>query len=292
MRTKASYLGIVPRMAAVVAVAGACAALGHVFVLAQEGIHPSASSPAAAPGVSPIEKAEPVASNDPIPTKNMLAVIRDGGPLMIPIGICSFVLLVFVFERAISLRRGRVIPGPFVKRFLAQLREGQLSREQALALCEENKSPAAIVFAAAVRKWGRPSVEVEQAIIDDGERVTNGLRAYLRLFNSIATITPMMGLLGTVFGMIQAFNTIATADAMGRPELLAAGIAQALITTAAGLVVAIPALAAYIYYVSRVDRLIIEIDSHAQQVVAVVASDGWHADGARGDRAARRAKAA
>ncbi len=217
--------------------------------------------------------AAPVADEAPIPTKNLLEVIRDGGPLMLPIGICSFALLVFVFERAISLRRGRVIPGPFVRRFLQQLKEKQLDRETAVELCEKNSSPVAEVFGAAVNKWGRPAVEVEQAIIDAGERVTNGLRRYLRLFNGISTISPLLGLLGTVLGMIRAFNAIATADAMGRPELLAAGISQALLTTAAGLSVAIPALIAYLFFVGRVDRLIIDIDALGQQIVGLISAD-------------------
>ena len=217
----------------------------------------------------------PVAIDDPIPIKNLLQVIVDGGPLMYPIGICSFLVFLFVFERAISLRRGRVVPRPFVKRLLAQLREKQLGPEAALARCEENGSPVAEVFAAAIKKWGRSSVEVEQAIIDSGERVTNHLRRYLRLFNGIATISPLLGMLGTVVGMIQAFNSIATADAMGRPELLAAGISQALLTTAAGLTVAIPALIAYLFFVSRVDQLIIQIDTLGQQVVGMIAGDAW-----------------
>ncbi len=213
------------------------------------------------------------ASDASIPTKSLLGVVRDGGLLMIPIAVCSFILLVFVFERAVSLRKGRVIPRPFVRRFLEQLREGQLSRDEALKLCEENRSPVAEVFGAAVRKWGRPSVEVEQAIIDAGERVTNGLRRYIRLFNGVSTISPLLGLLGTVLGMISAFNTIVTAGAMGRPELLAGGISQALLTTAAGLTVAIPALIAYLYFISRVDQLIITIDSLGQQVVDLISAE-------------------
>ena len=207
------------------------------------------------------------------PTKRLIQMLQDGGPLMIPIAACSFILCVFIFERAISLRRRRVIPRPFVKRFLSQLREGQLDREQALQLCTENRSPVVDVFANAVKKWGRPAVEVEQAIIDEGERVTNQLRRYLRLFNGIATISPLLGLLGTVLGMIGAFNAIVQAGAMGRPELLAAGIGQALLTTAAGLSVAIPALIAYLFFGSRVDRLIIEIDALGQQIVDVIAAD-------------------
>ena len=223
-------------------------------------------------------RAAPLAAEAPIPTRNLLQVLRDGGPLMVPIGICSFILLVFVFERAISLRHGRIIPRPFVKRLLQQLKEQQLTPEEALARCDENRSPVADVFAAAIKKWGRSSVEVEQSIIDAGERVSNNLRRYLRLLNGISTISPLLGLLGTVVGMIRAFNAIATADAMGRPELLAAGISQALLTTAAGLTVAIPALIAYLFFVSRVDRLIVEIDALGQQLVSLIAGDAWKPD--------------
>ena len=234
----------------------------------------------------------PLVSENPIPTKNLLEVIRDGGPLMLPIALCSFILLVFVFERAISLRRGRVVPGPFVRRFLEQLREQQLDRDTALELCRKNRSPVSEVFGAAVAKWGRPSVEVEQAIIDAGERVTNGLRRYLRLFNGISTISPLLGLLGTVLGMIRAFNAIATADAMGRPELLAAGISQALLTTAAGLSVAIPALIAYLFFVGRVDNLIIDIDALGQQVVGLISADARPRESRSSSKSNRQGKAA
>ena len=219
----------------------------------------------------PIEPA--AVTEEAIPTKDLWSIIKDGGPLMIPIGICSFILLAFVFERSISLRRGRVIPKPFVSRFLKQLRDGELDREKALDLCYDNGSPVAEVFGGAVRKWGRPAVEVEQAIIDSGERVTNGLRRYLRVINAVATITPLLGLLGTVVGMIRAFNNIATADALGRPELLAEGISEALLTTAAGLTVAIPALIFYLFFVSRVDRLIIDIDAMGQELVNVISAE-------------------
>lgn len=204
-------------------------------------------------------------------------IIRDSGLMMIPILGCSILLVMFVFERAIALRRTRIIPKHFVKLFLTELEEGQLKPAEALELCEESQSPISEVFAAAVKKWNRPSVEVEQAVIDAGERVANSLRRYLRLFNGIATISPLLGLLGTVLGMIEAFNAIASSDAMGRPELLAEGISQALLTTAGGLSVAIPAFIAYMYFTSRVDRLIIEIDGYGQEVVGAIASDAWKA---------------
>jgi biopolymer transport protein ExbB len=237
-------------------------------------------------------QAEPISSTDLIPQKNLLQIMKAGGILMIPILFCSFIMLVFVFERAVALRRGRVIPGPFVKRFLHQLREGQLDREQALRLCEENRSPVAQVFAAAVRKWGKPAVEVEQAVLDAGERASNGLRKYVRVFNAVSTITPLMGLLGTVFGMIRAFNDISTSDAMGRPEFLARGISEALITTAAGLSIAIPALVCYLFFLSRVDQLIIELDALGQEVVAAVSAEGLQAGGASKPARPRRESAA
>ncbi len=220
--------------------------------------------------------ARPAAPTTPqaIPTKSMLSTFRDGGPMMVPIAGCSFALLVFVFERFIALRRGRVIPRPFVRRFLEQLHEGQLDREKALKLCEANKSPVASVFAAAVRKWGKASVEVEQAILDAGERVNNQLRNHLRLMNGISQVAPLLGLLGTVLGMIASFNGISAADgAEGQRELLAGGIAQALISTASGMFVAIPALTAYLFFVGRADRLITEIDGLGQELVELIAGD-------------------
>jgi biopolymer transport protein ExbB len=210
-----------------------------------------------------------------IPTTNIKHIIDDAGPLMYAILLCSFLLVAFVLERSVSLRRSRVIPKPFVKRFLSQLREGQLDREQALQLCAENGSPVATVFAGAVRKWGRPGVEVEQGVIDAGERATNGLRQYLRVFYGVATVGPLLGLMGTVLGMIQTFNVIAdpAMNAMGQAAPLAGGIAKALLNTAGGLAVAIPASILYVFFVSRVDRLVIEIDRLAQEVVNVISAE-------------------
>jgi biopolymer transport protein ExbB len=194
---------------------------------------------------------------------------------MYAILLCSFLLVAFLLERMVCLRRGRVIPKPFVTRFLQQLSEGQLDRQQALELCEENGSPVAQVFAGAVRKWGRPGVEIEQGVIDAGERATHGLRRYLRVFYGVATVGPLLGLMGTVLGMIQTFNVIAdpTCDAIGRTAPLAGGIAKALLNTAGGLGVAIPASIIYVFFVSRVDRLVIEIDKLAQQVVNLISAE-------------------
>lgn len=207
-------------------------------------------------------------------SKNLLQTFHDGGPLMYPIALCSFVLVIFICERIVSLRRGQVIPRPFVTRIFEQIREGQLDRETALELCEKNGSPVALVLAGGFKKWGRTAVEVEQAVLDAGERVANHLRKYLRLFNGISQVAPLLGLLGTVMGMISSFNAISASQETGQREMMAAGIAEALITTAAGMLVAIPALLAYLHFVSRVDQLVGEIDSLGQKLVEMISADG------------------
>ncbi len=208
-------------------------------------------------------------------SKRLFDVLRSGGVLMIPIGICSFILVVFIFERMISLRKARIIPGPFSTRFLDQLENGDLDRSSALSLCEKNNSPIAHVFAAGIQKWGRSSVEVEQAVLDEGERTSTRLRSYLRLINGVATVCPLLGMLGTVLGMIHAFDAIATVDpTMGDPKtVIATGISQALLTTAAGMTVAIPALIAYLFFSSRADKHVMEIDRLGMKVVNLISAE-------------------
>ena len=206
------------------------------------------------------------------------------GPFLYPLGLCSVVLVWFSIERMVVLRRGRVIPRPFVKRFFEHLDEGKLDPKSALKLCEENGSPIASIFAHGIRKWGKSSVEIEQAIIDGGERQVSQLRKHLRVINGAATVSPLLGLLGTVVGMIESFNTIATKSAMGKSEELAAGIGLALLTTAVGLMIAIPALIMYMYLSGRVDALVIEMDGQAQRLVDSISAEGLAEQARSGQR--------
>ena len=222
----------------------------------------------------PVVAAERAAAQ-PVSATRLSDMLRRGGVLMIPIGICSLILLVFVFERLVSLRKGRIIPGPFVSRVLEQVRSGELNRESAISLCERNGSAIANVFKAGFSKWGRPSVEIEQAVLDEGERESNHLRRYLRLINGVATVCPLLGMLGTVLGMIHAFDAIAASAPMqSEPSMtIATGISQALLTTAAGLTVAIPALIAYLFFSGRADRHVMELDSLGMKVVNLVSAE-------------------
>lgn len=214
-------------------------------------------------------------SNDgKIPVRNLLQIFHDGGLMMYPIALCSFALMVFSFERLIHLRRGRVIPRPFVNRLIEQIQNQQVDRDESIELCEKNPSAMGHIMIAALKRYGKPSVEVEQAVLDAGERESNHLRKHLRILSAISNVAPLLGLLGTVLGMIQSFNDISNSQAMGRPEMLAGGISQALLTTAAGLLVAIPAYVMHVYFVGHIDRLIMEMDTHAQRLIDVVSAEG------------------
>ncbi len=150
--------------------------------------------------------------------------------------------------------------------------------------------PGSDVLLAALRKYGRPQLEIEQAVVDAGDRASQKLKKNLRVFHAISNVAPLLGLLGTVLGMMDSFNSIATSSAIGRPDLLAGGIGQALITTAAGLLVAIPAYLASIYFLSKVDRALIQMDQYSQQLVDVISAEGLsESDGSRGRSRSKRA---
>ncbi len=208
-----------------------------------------------------------------------------------PFILCSVIAVWFVIERIVVLRVNRVIPSAFVDRFLQLLEQQKLDAETALKLCEQNASPVASVFAHGIRKWGKPSVEVEQAIIDGGERQVSQLRKHLRIINGVATVSPLFGLLGTVVGMIESFNQIAIGQAAGKAEQLAAGIALALLTTAVGLFIAIPCLVIYMYLVGRVDNLVMMMDDLAQKVVNLISVESLSARATANATVVRRRKA-
>lgn len=234
----------------------------------------------AAAGVAAEAAPAPAAGLTPISTM-ILEMVNALGVWTVPFALTTLVAIWYTTERLVVLRRGRVIPRPFVQRFLKLLEEGEMERDYALQVCEENGSPVALVFAHGVRKWGKPSVEVEQAIIDGGERQVAILRNNLRVISGVASVAPLLGLLGTVWGMLESFKKIAEAGAMGKADQLAAGIALALVTTAAGLVIAIPALIAHMYLVGRVDALVMEMDDLAQKVVHMISAEALAEHGSR-----------
>ncbi len=237
------------------------------------GIAPTSSAaPAAATSANGAGDAAP-ATRSGIPMDPLGIADAMGRPFTLAFIIASVIGVWSVVERLVILRRRRVIPRAFVERFLMHLRAGRMDKNEAIAICHQNQSPMAEVFMHGVRKWGRPSVEVEQAVLDGGERQVSQLKKGLRVLNGVSTLSPLIGLLGTVVGMIQSFNDIATAGAMGQTQTLANGIALALLTTAVGLLIAIPAMAAYLYLAGRIDSIVMEMDRLGQELVHLVSAE-------------------
>ena len=220
-----------------------------------------------------VTESDSAGSRSAIPNSPQEVVKAIGWPFSVVFGVASIVAMWCGIERLVVLRRRRVIPRAFVDRFLQHLRSGRMDKVNAIAVCQQDGSPMADVFLHGVRKWGKSSVEIEQAVIDGGERQVSLLKKRLRVLNGVATLSPLVGLLGTVIGMIQAFNDIAQSNAMGQAEQLARGIAMALLTTAAGLFIAIPALTAYMFLAGRIDGLVMEMDRLGQELVHLISGE-------------------
>jgi len=181
-------------------------------------------------------------------------MVLNGGPLMIPIAFCSVIAVAYVVERSIRLRGGELGSKSYGERIVALLNND--GPDKALEACQSGAKPLGRVLGAALRRTDSPPLEMEQAAQDAGAREVKRLNANLRPLLIIGMLTPLLGLLGTVWGMIQAFSNIALQDGLGKPEMLASGISQALVTTAAGLAVAIPTQAAHFWLKGRVDRFV------------------------------------
>jgi biopolymer transport protein ExbB len=183
----------------------------------------------------------------------MYDIVMKGGPLMWPIILCSVISIAIIADRAyVIYRAGAGAPGLFT-RVKALYRTGK--QKQALELCEGSPLPEARVLAVGMRLRGRSEGEKEKLISRAGSRMLRGLERNLRGLGIIGNITPLLGLTGTVTGMIRAFRKIQEAGGGVDPSMLAGGIWEALITTAAGLVVAIPTLVAYHYFEGRIDDI-------------------------------------
>jgi len=196
---------------------------------------------------------------------SLFDMIVSGGPIMIPIALCSVVALAYTVERWVRLNARHLGTNGFAGELLAALEQG--GQERGLALCRERPSALARVMQAALSTAGAPFLEREKVVEDAGQREVRRLSANLRPLVVVAMIAPLLGLLGTVWGMIVAFSTIALSDGLGKPEMLAAGISQALITTAAGLAIAIPTQAIYYYLRGRIDRFSRQAEELYLQVI-------------------------
>jgi len=194
-------------------------------------------------------------------------LIQAGGWLMIPLLLCSVVALAIIAERFWSLQRKRIVPKHLVAQIWHQVKNKQMDAAQVRQLREH--SPLGRVLAAGLVNMHSSREVMMDAIEDAGRHEAHGLDRFLNTLGTIAAITPLLGLLGTVVGMIDVFSAI-TSEGVGNAAALAGGISQALITTAAGLTVAIPSLIAFRYFRGLVDKFIVAMEQDALKLVEVI----------------------
>ena len=193
--------------------------------------------------------------------------MQAGGILMLPIMACSVIALAIVIERFWTLRRTEVVPPGLVAAILERVQQDRLD-EQYLSALRQGSPLGRILAAGLVNR--RSSREVMKESIEEvGRQVAHRLERFLNTLGTIAAITPLLGLLGTVVGMIEVFAVI-TSVGVGSPGELAGGISVALITTAAGLSVAIPTMIFHRYFRGRVDELVLEMEQQAIMLIEVI----------------------
>ncbi|AOU98019.1 biopolymer transporter ExbB [Acidihalobacter yilgarnensis] len=194
----------------------------------------------------------------------MFEIVKAGGWVMAPIIGASILALAIILERFWSLRRSQIMPMGLLDAVVDELRRNELPAERIQAIAAG--SPLGRILAVGLANRRQSHELIKERIEETGRQVVHELERFLNTLGTIATISPLMGLLGTVFGMIQVFGVI-TSVGVGNPHILAGGIAKALITTAAGLLVAIPAHVFYRYFRGYVDALTVEMEDQSIQLV-------------------------
>ncbi|HCW90254.1 MAG TPA: biopolymer transporter ExbB [Marinobacter sp.] len=200
----------------------------------------------------------------------MFELLKAGGILMVPIIACSVLALAIIMERFWSLRESRVAPEHTINELWRWIKKKELNSRKLKAL--QDSSPLGRILAGGLMNARHGREIMKESIEHEASQVIHELERFLNPLGTIATITPLLGLLGTVIGMIKVFTEIQLAG-VGNAGNLAGGISEALITTASGLSVAIPALIAHRYFIRRVDALVVNMEQEAIKLVEVVHGD-------------------
>jgi biopolymer transport protein ExbB len=226
---------------------------------AQEQGAPSDSGSAGPSAVSPAKTAEQM---------TMKQMLQQGGFILWTIILLSVVALGMAIYLFLTLTPAREAPESFLRRAVAQIRAGDL--RGAYQMCEGRDELLANVLRSGLRMSGHERYVVQEAMESEGERGATALWQRISYLNNIGVIAPMLGLLGTVWGMIQAFGGIAYDDSQVKGIMIAAGVAQAMITTVAGLSLAIPAMLVYFYLRGRVVKIIAEVEAQSSELVELL----------------------
>ena len=200
----------------------------------------------------------------------MFEFVIKGGLVMVPLLLCSVISLSIVVERGLSLRRNRILKYDVLQRIEELLRDRKIP--EASTLCKRFPSSMTRILLAAILNHDKSRQEIKEIIEDAGRQEVPVLERYLTILGTIASISVLLGLLGTVTGMIRTFNSIA-ALGYGHPEALASGISEALVATATGLAIAIPTLVLYNFFTSKVDSLVIEMEKNSLRMLSILKRD-------------------
>jgi len=201
----------------------------------------------------------------------MFELIQKGGPVMYPIILCSVLALAIVIERFYHLYKARIDTKDFMNNIEITIKRNRIA--EAIKICDKTPGPISRIVKAGILKHDRPRQEIRESIEDGGHQEVPRLEKHLSLLATIAHISPLLGLLGTVTGMVRAFQIIQEKSVSFNPVSpgdLAGGIWEALLTTVAGLIVAIPTVVAYNYLVSRVDEFVLEMERSATEVMNIL----------------------
>ena len=213
----------------------------------------------------------------------MFEIIKAGGWVMVTILLCSVIAVAIIGERLWALQRKKICPPHLVPQVWQWVKNNQLDGTHIAGLMKD--SPLGRILAAGLVNRHHDRAIMKESIEDVGRHVVLDLERYLNTLGTIAAVSPLLGLLGTVTGIIRSFNVISGAQGMGSPALMAGGIAEALITTAAGMIVAIPSLICYRYFRGRVDELVIYMEQEALKLVEMLHGDRGGENEARGGEA-------
>ena len=197
----------------------------------------------------------------------MFEIVKSGGVFMAPIILASIVAAAIFLERLWTLQIKRVLPPELTAKVWRWVESDQLQDKHIAAL--EQNSPLGKVLAAGLANRHRDRAIIKEAIEDTGRHVIHELERFINALGTIASISPLLGLLGTVSGMIRTFTDI-TDQGVGNPQVLAGGISEALVSTAAGLVVAIPSVIAYRFLRTRVEAIVVQMEKEAMKLVQAI----------------------
>jgi biopolymer transport protein ExbB len=201
----------------------------------------------------------------------MLNVLISGGPVMIPIGLCAVIATILIIERILFYGAVKKGERDLLPRLRSSIAKGHY--DEAAAICDTVDSPVSRLMKTGIENRQFSDALVKEAVMNQANREVPRLERFLSTIGTIANISTLLGLLGTVTGNIQAFGVLGDMGTMGNPAMLASSISEALVTTAAGLIVSIPTVVFYNYFIAEVNRMVTEMEASVSDLVLLIGAE-------------------